>query len=84
MTRVRNLRLRLWFAVLIAVSIVSFIVDRTTGAKTGPPYNDPLVNRIAFFIFLTTIPLFLVLGLVAIVRWIRGRHGTPVGNKPHN
>ncbi|MDP9295106.1 MAG: hypothetical protein M3O88_00230 [Actinomycetota bacterium] len=63
--------LLLWFGVVLLVALISLVVDQTTGDATGPPYHDPLINQVAFFIFLATIPTMLVLAGVAVTRFVR-------------
>ena len=70
---VRGRSLNLWILLAALVSLVSFIVDRTTGAKTGPPYNDSLINKAALFVFFISIPTLLALGLLALARYLRRR-----------
>lgn len=65
--------LRFWIGLVLLVALVSFAVDQTTGDTTGPPYNDSLLNHIAFFIFLATIVVLFALVLVAVVRLVRHR-----------
>jgi len=60
-----------WLGVVLLVALVSFVVDQTTGDKTGPAYHDPLINQVAFFIFWATIPILIVLVGVALVRFFR-------------
>ena len=60
-----------WIGAVLLVALVSFVVDRTTGDQTGPPYHDPLINQVAFFVFLATIPILIVLVGVALVRFVR-------------
>ena len=62
-------------ATAILVAVAALIVDQTTGAKTGPPYHDPLVNQIAFFVLFATVPVIAVLAFVMLVRFVR-RRGT--------
>jgi hypothetical protein len=44
----RSGRLSFWIAAVFVVAAVDLVVDRTTGDETGPPYDDPLINQIAF------------------------------------
>lgn len=65
--------MRFWTEPVLLVALVSFAVDQTTGDRTGPPYNDSLLNHIAFFIFLATIVVLIALVLVAVARSVRHR-----------
>ena len=57
---------------VLLVAVVAFAVDRTTGDETGPPYNDPLINKIAFVVFMGAALLFVALCAIALVRRISG------------
>ena len=48
-------------------------LDRTTGDETGPPYDDPLINKIAFVVFIGATLLFVALCGIALVRRISRR-----------
>lgn len=41
-----------WIGVVLLIAVAAFAVDRTTGDETGPPYDDPLLNKIAFVVFI--------------------------------
>ena len=62
---------RFWIGVVLLIAVVAFAVDRTTGDETGPPYDDPLINKIAFFVFIAATLLFVALCGIALVRRIR-------------
>ena len=69
----RRRRLSLWIALVFVLGAVALAVDQTTGDETGPPYDDPLINDIAFFVFLGAIVVFVALCVIAVVRQIRAR-----------
>jgi hypothetical protein len=52
---------------------VALAVDRTTGDETGPPYDDPLINELAFYVFIGATLVLVSLCVVAVVRKIRVR-----------
>ena len=62
-----------WIAAAFAVALVAFVVDQSTGDETGPPYDDPLINKIAFGVFMGAMLLFVVLCAIALVRRIAAR-----------
>ena len=66
-------RLRFWIAMVFVVAAVALAVDRTTGDETGPPYDDPLINQIAFVVFIGATLIFVALCVIVFVRWIRTR-----------
>jgi len=62
-----------WIAMVFVVAAVALAVDRTTGDETGPPYDDPLINQIAFVVFIGATLVFVALCVIVFVRWIRAR-----------
>jgi hypothetical protein len=66
-------RLSFWIAMVLVVAAVALTVDRTTGDETGPPYDDPLINQIAFVVFIGATLVFVALWVIVFVRWIRAR-----------
>jgi len=65
----------------LAVAVVSLIVDQNTGDETGPPYHDPLINQIAFFVFFGTCVLLVAAAAVVVglsVRRYFRRDGKPL------
>ena len=62
-----------WIGVVLSVAVVAFAVDRTTGDETGPPYDDPLINKIAFGVFIGATLFFVALCGIAVVRRISRR-----------
>ena len=62
-----------WIGLVLLLAVVAFAVDRTTGDETGPPYDDPLINWIAFAVFIGATLLFVTLCGMALVRWISRR-----------
>ncbi len=50
---------------------VAFAVDRTTGDESGPPYDDPLINKLAFYLFIGATLVLVALCFIAVVRQIR-------------
>lgn len=62
-----------WIGVVLLIAVFAFAVDRTTGDETGPPYDDPLINKIAFVVFIGATLLFVALCGVALVRRISRR-----------
>ena len=66
-------RLGLWLEVVFVVAVVALLCDRATGDETGPPYHDPLINQIAFGLFIGATLVFVALCVVALVRLIRAR-----------
>ena len=71
MGRSSGRRILLWFGVVLIAALISLVVDQTTGDTTGPPYHDPLINQVAFFVFIATIPTLVVLAAVALVGFVR-------------
>ncbi len=67
----------IWTALTLLglIAIVSFEIDMATDATTGPPYEDSVVSKVAFFVFLGTIPVAIALvGYAAstrLRRWFR-------------
>ena len=62
-----------WIGLVLVVAVVAFAVDQTTGDETGPPYDDPLINKIAFLVFIGATLLFVALCGIALVRRISRR-----------
>jgi hypothetical protein len=71
MGSVRRRRLSLWIGVAFVLAAVALAVDRTTGDETGPPYDDPLINKLAFYVFIGATLVLVVLCVIAVVRQIR-------------
>ena len=67
----RRRRLSFWIALAVVLGAVALAVDRTTGDETGPPYDDPLINKLAFYVFIGTTLVLVVLCVIAVVRQIR-------------
>ena len=59
-----------WIALAFVLGAVALAVDQTTGDETGPPYDDPLINDLAFFVFIGAIVVFVALCVIAVVRQI--------------
>jgi len=49
----------------------AFAVDRTTGDETGQPYDEPLINKLAFYLFPGRRWCSSPLCFIAVVRQIR-------------
>ncbi|MEK6273420.1 MAG: hypothetical protein AABM42_12390 [Actinomycetota bacterium] len=73
MGSVRRRRLSFWIALAFVVGVVALAVDRTTGDETGPPYDDPLINKLAFYVFIAAALALVALSVIAVVRQIRIR-----------
>ena len=67
----RRHRLSFWIALAFVLGVVALAVDRTTGDETGPPYDDPLINELAFYVFIGATLVLIALCIIAIVRQIR-------------
>jgi hypothetical protein len=68
-----RLFVRRWLPLGLAIAAVSLVVDQNTGDETGPPYHDPLINQISFFVFFGTCLLLVATTAVVIGLSIR-RH----------
>src|SRR6266540_2098715 len=66
-------RLNFSIVVVFVVAAGALAVDRTTGDETGPPYDDPLINQIAFFVLIGAVLVFVALCAITFARWIRAR-----------
>ena len=69
----RRRRLSFWIALAFLLGAVALAVDRTTGDETGPPYDDPLINKLAFYVFIGATLVLVALCVIAVVRQIRIR-----------
>jgi hypothetical protein len=62
-----------WIGLVLFNAVVALAVDQTTGDETGPPYDDPLINKIAFGVFIGATLFFVALCGIALVRRISRR-----------
>ena len=69
----RRRRLSFWIASTFVLGAVALAVDQTTGDETGPPYDDPLINKLAFYVFIGATLVLVALCVIAVVRQIRVR-----------
>lgn len=60
-----------WIALAFVLAGVALVVDQTTGDDTGPPYHDPFINKLAFFVFMTAMLALITLCVAAAVAAIR-------------
>ena len=62
-------------AAVFVVAVVSLVVDLNTGDTTGPPYDDSLLNKFAFYTFWISLITFVGLCFGGLAQWWRDRLG---------
>lgn len=66
MAWLKSRRLPFWILVTALLSAASYVVDVNTGAKTGPPYDDPWYNLIAFLVNRLSLLVLFALVLISL------------------
>ena len=82
MQRLRGRSLVFWILTTALVAVVSYVFDVNTGAKIGPPYDDPWFNDIAFVVSRGAVVVLIGLVLTPLVQLglrvvTRGRTSKP-------